>query len=369
VNINTNQESRTEKRKKRHLEICTNPSRYTVEKRHIPAEDNSPFSGIRFIHRAFPEISTGEVDTAADFLGYRISMPLLISCMTGGSDPSGSINKELALAADAAGIPVGMGSIRILFEKPERAEDFRLKEYAPHVPVIANIGAVQVRDLASGRLIETVQRLNADALAIHLNPGQELFQEEGDRDFRRLLSSVTDFADTADFPVIVKETGFGIDPRTIERLLESNIAYVDLAGSGGTNWAVVEYYRDPDLFSGGASDFSDWGIPTDLLLASLSETGRIIASGGIHNGMSFAKALALGAPAAGCALPFARAAAEGGRSAVTALIERFRKTLQTVMMLTGARVPRDLSRPGSFYLRPGFRAEVEAFTQAAACTY
>ncbi len=292
-------------------------------------------------------------------------MPLLISCMTGGSENSGAVNKELALAAEAAGIPVGMGSIRVLFENPEREADFRIKEYAASVPVIANIGAVQVREIASSRLIDMVKRLNADALAIHLNPGQELFQEEGDRDFRGLFDAVTDFADKADFPVIVKETGFGIDPQTVSRLLESNIAYVDLAGSGGTNWALVEYHRNPESFSGSASEFAGWGMPTDLLLASLSDTGRVIASGGIHTGMSFCKALALGAAAAGSALPLARAAAEGGGTSVIQLIERFRKTLQTVMMLTGAKVPGDLSKPGRYYLTPGFRAGAEALKQAA----
>jgi len=331
-------------RKAKHLEVCVEPERYRVE------GNATGFSEMTFVHRALPEIAESDVRTETDFLGHTIKLPLLISCMTGGSEEAYQVNKNLALAAEQLGIPVGMGSVRILFRKPDVMNHFTLKKIAPGVPVLANIGAVQVRDIDHEEIRELGRRLEVQAMVIHLNPGQELFQVDGDRNFRGVKDAIARYCEHSDIPVIVKETGFGITPPDVNFLLNAGAAYVDLAGAGGTNWITVERYREDeaaDPFSQAASEFADWGIPTALLMDAVGPCqGRIIASGGIRDGMELAKALALGAHLGGMALPLVRAVVTSGTEGVIALIRRVEKVLRSVMMLTGSRTPAELQNAG-----------------------
>jgi isopentenyl-diphosphate delta-isomerase len=285
--------------------------------------------------------------------------------MTGGSEGGGRINRQLAAAAQQVGIPVGLGSIRVLLENPDLFEQFHVKAVAPDVPVLANISAVQVRDGDSAALLAMVQRLEAQALVVHLNAGQELFQAEGDRDFRGLKQAIARLCEVSPVPIIVKETGFGIGPGAVRELLRAGVSYVDLAGAGGTNWITVESYRLGAEGRRAAADFADWGVPTAVLLAAC-RTGRdhVLASGGIRSGMDAAKAIAMGAVLAGMALPVARAAASGGTEAVVKLVRRMERTLRMVMLLTGSRTISDLRR-GTVWLEPGLEASVESFLRTA----
>jgi isopentenyl-diphosphate delta-isomerase type 2 len=345
-------------RKEKHLTICTDPSRFRVE------GGGAGFGGVRFLHDALPEIAEAELDTTVTFLGARVPMPFFISCMTGGSEGGFRANRTLAAAAQELGVPVGLGSIRVLLETPELFTHFHIKPLAPDVPVLANIGAVQVRDADRGALLRLVERLQAQALVVHLNPGQELFQEEGDRDFRGLKESLGALIDSSPLPVIVKETGFGIGPGLARELLAAGAAYVDLAGAGGTNWISVESYRLPESDAAAAGEFTDWGMPTALLLAGFDgRQPRLLASGGIRSGMDAVKSLALGAEMAGLALPAIRAAREGGKEAVIGLYRRLEKTLRTVMMLTGSRTVAEL-RGGTLWMQPSFAAEADALRRA-----
>ncbi len=325
-------------RKAKHLEIC-------VEPEYEPESGSAGFEHLQFRHKALPELNWSEIDTATTFLGRTVALPLFISSMTGGSESSYAVNKDLARAAQSAGVPVGMGSIRILFRKPEAFGDFHLRPLAPDVPIFSNIGAQQlVEEKARDgykTLTEWNRKLEVDAIAVHLNPGQELYQDEGDRDFRGLRNAVADFIEHSPLPVIVKETGFGIAPDEVDALLKMGAAYVDLAGSGGTNWLTVEAYRlDAAGYESGEA-FRDWGWPTAVLMAAVGHRkGRILASGGLRNGLDVAKAVALGAHSAGMALPFVRAIkaapSGGGAEAVTQLIAGHQRALKTALLLSGA---------------------------------
>jgi isopentenyl-diphosphate delta-isomerase len=351
--------SPTGTRKERHLTICTDPSRFQVE------GGRAGFEGIRFLHNALPEISERDIDTSASFLGARIALPYFISCMTGGSEGGFKANRQLAAAAQELRIPVGLGSFRVLLENPGLFAHFHVKPLAPDVPVMANISAVQVRDGELPPLLEVVKRLEAQALVVHLNAGQELFQPEGDRDFRGLKLAIARLCEASPLPVIVKETGFGIGPSLVRELLGIGAAYVDLAGSGGTNWITVESYRLPEEERREATEFSDWGIPTAVLLASC-RTGRdrVLASGGIRSGMDAAKAVAMGAALAGTALPAIRAVTSGGADGVVAYFRTLEKTLRTAMLLTGSRTVADF-RAGTVWMGPSLTAEVESFERGA----
>jgi isopentenyl-diphosphate delta-isomerase len=284
--------------------------------------------------------------------------------MTGGSEGGFRANRVLAEAAEELGIPVGLGSIRILLEQPGLFDHFNIRPLAPSVPILANIGAVQVRDTAAGALFSLVEKLGAKALVIHLNAGQEIFQEEGDRDFRGVSRAIRQLIAAAPLPVIVKETGFGIGPELARELLDAGAAYVDLAGAGGTNWISVESYRLPEEERDSASEFSAWGMPTALLLAALGgKQPRLLASGGIRNGMDAAKSLAMGAELAGLALPAIREAVSGGAAAVVRLFRGLERTLRAVMIMTGSRTVAEL-RHGSTWQKPAFAAEAAALRDA-----
>jgi isopentenyl-diphosphate delta-isomerase type 2 len=333
-------------RKERHLSICTDPSRFSVE------GGASGFDQVHFIHLSLPELAETELDTSVSFLGSTLPLPMFISCMTGGSEQGFRANRELARAAQATGLPVGMGSFRVLFAHPELFEHFHLKALAPDVPVLANLGAVQVRDHDHEDIFEWLRRLEVQSLVVHLNPGQELFQPEGDRDFRGLKAALARLCRHCPVPVIVKETGFGILPSLAHELLEAGAAYIDLAGAGGTNWVTVEAYRLPEAERGPAAEFADWGLPTAALLAALAgSTDRLLASGGLRTGLDAAKALALGARLAGLALPFIRRVAEGGAEAVVQAVRELEQVLRAAMVLTGSRTLADLRR-GVVWLDP-----------------
>lgn len=325
------------RRKARHIEVCLSQGERDVE------VGSAGFESIRLPHRALPELHLDEIDLQTPFLGRIVRLPLFISCMTGGSSEGHRANKDLARAAQELGIPVGLGSHRVLFRHPEVFDHFHLRPLAPDVPILSNIGGAQLRDLPHAELIEMNKRLEVDAAVVHLNPAQELFQEGGDRDFRGIRDAIARFIEASPLPVIVKETGCGLSPQEAMELVGLGAAYVDIAGHGGTNWILVEAARGDEAEWQEAQEFRDWGWPTAHVLVHLrgepALRGRLLASGGIRTSLDVAKALALGASLAGMALPFIRAVVSGGAEAVVGTVRQLEKNLRRVLLLTGCRTP------------------------------
>jgi isopentenyl-diphosphate delta-isomerase len=238
------------------------------------------------------------------FLERELRTPLLISSMTGGSTATGAINARLAEAAQRRGWALGVGSVRAAVERSELTETFYVRDKAPNIPVIANIGAVQ---LSYGFGIEECRRAvdiaGADFLVLHLNGLQEVFQPEGNTGFASLLSQIEKVCRALEVPVGVKEVGWGIDGDTAALLYNAGVAFVDVAGAGGTSWSQVEKFRSVDPIRRAAAEaFADWGTPTADCIAevrAVSPKGALIGSGGLKHGVDAAKALALGADLAG----------------------------------------------------------------------
>lgn len=353
-------------RKEGHLSICVDDSRFHVETR----AGGAGFARMRLAHRAFSELSFEKIDASVDFLGSRLSMPFLVSCMTGGSAGGQRVNRELALAAAEARVAFGLGSFRSLLRDRSRLEDFRVKSLLGDLPLLANIGAVTLREAGAAAIVELARAVEADAIVVHLNAGQELFQPGGDRDFRGLRDAIIKLVDASPMPVIAKETGFGFASDEIERLLSRGVSWVDLAGAGGTNWITVEAYRNgAGPLREAASDFDEWGQATALLLAAATGLGkrsgssgaRIIASGGLRSGVEVAKALALGAGMTAMALPLVRAVERKGREGAVDFLSRVSIGLRAAMLLSGSRDIAALRR-GILILDPDFEREARAMT-------
>ncbi|UVI31909.1 type 2 isopentenyl-diphosphate Delta-isomerase [Paenibacillus spongiae] len=335
--VTPEQHSQTAKRKGEHIRIC-------LEEEVRGSGIDSGFNGYRFRHRALPEIAFDEIDISTRFLGKRMRTPLLISSMTGGTEEAFAINLRLAEAAEARGWAMGLGSMRAAIEKEELAPTFRIRAAAPTIPVIANLGAVQLNyGYGVDQCCRAVELAEADALVLHLNSLQEVFQPEGDTNFRGLLARIADVCAQVGVPVGVKEVGWGIDSEAAAALTEAGVSFIDVAGAGGTSWSQVEKFRSRDpLLASAAEAFASWGTPTAECVSDVRAAlpdACIIASGGLQSGVDAAKAIALGADLAGYGRSLLAGAAGGPNVQADALhttLERIELELRAAMFGVGA---------------------------------
>jgi len=261
---------------------------------------------VRFAHSALPELDLDAIDLSLEFLGRRISAPVLVSSMTGGPERTAEINHNIAAACQALGLPFGVGSQRVALEHEHVAGlGPELRRIAPDVPILGNLGAAQLRGAeALDKARRAVEMIRADALFIHLNPLQEAVQPEGDRDWSGLFDRIALLAEKLDVPMVVKEVGFGLAPDLCRRLCDAGITLLDVAGAGGTNWARVEAARVPSERQSLGATFADWGIPTAEAIVGARAAcpeATIIGSGGLKSGLDVARALRLGADLGGIA--------------------------------------------------------------------
>jgi isopentenyl-diphosphate delta-isomerase len=321
----------TSKRKDDHLRINLEED--------VSSAITSGLEKYHFVHQAIPEIALKDIDLQTEIMGKQIYAPIFISSMTGGSDETLSVNRNLALAANELNIPMGVGSQRAAIEDSAQADSFILRDIAPDIPLFANLGAVQLNyGYGIKECQQAVDMIEADALILHLNPLQEALQPEGNTDFSRLLAKISEVVSKLSVPVIVKEVGWGISSEAAARLSNAGVKYIDIAGSGGTSWSQVEKYRSESRVQAEiAALFRDWGISTaeslhDLLNAKLPIS--IFASGGLRTGLDAAKCIALGADLCGYAGRIIKAATISA-DAVIDQLNMIKKELQISMFAAG----------------------------------
>jgi len=321
-------------RKADHLRIAAGPG--------VSHAGGTGFEHVRLRHRALPERDLAGVSLETSLLGAQLGAPIVISAMTGGTPEAEVVNSRLARAAAEHGLAMVLGSGRALLDDPSALPTYRSTDRPPLL--LGNLGAAQVRRPdAPERAERLVSLLEADGLTVHLNPIQEAVQPEGEPDFSGVAAGIAAVVERlAPLPVVVKEVGFGMDAADVALLREAGVAAIDVAGAGGTNWALVEGRRDEragDL----AAAFADWGVPTaDALIEALAAAPGlpVVASGGLRDGVDAAKALALGASAAGLARPFLLAARSDEASSVAATLIR---QLRVAVWAVGAGAVGDLS--------------------------
>ncbi|MDF1523153.1 MAG: type 2 isopentenyl-diphosphate Delta-isomerase [Trueperaceae bacterium] len=330
-------------RKGRHLDVCLDgPVAYTTR--------TTGFECLDLPYAALPESDLGAVRTATTFLGKPLAAPLLIGAMTGGVERAATINRHLAIAAQRLGLGLMLGSQRVMLERSAARASFEVRDVAPDVLLIGNLGAAQ---LVAGYGVEEARRavaeVGADALAFHVNPLQEALQAGGDVAWRGVRGRLADVVPEVGVPVVLKEVGHGVSGAVARSVAAVGFAAVDVAGAGGTSWARVE-----ELVRYGEVrrlDLVEWGIPTAEALVEVRAAlpgMPLVASGGVRSGLDVAKAIALGARVAAIARPLLAPAldsADAVEDALAAVLEE----LRLVMHLVGAA---DLSALATTALRP-----------------
>ena len=311
-------------------------------------------------HQSLPELAWDEIDTSVSVLGRRLQVPLVVSGMTGGTDQARAINRTLAAMAQKHGMGFGLGSQRAMMRDPKQTRTYDVREIAPDVLILGNLGAVQAAQSSLQEVEDLVGAVDADALCVHLNPAQELIQDHGDRDFKGCIDALQKLASDLSIPIIAKETGCGMSQQTLAKLTEAGVQWVDVSGAGGTTWIGVEAMRASSQLANVGEVLWDWGVPTAVSTRWAAQAGmNVIASGGIRHGLDAARAIALGAQLASSALPWLRAAMQGGEAAVEDTAQTWIRTLKSVMLLTGAasveqlqRAPKQLGPELQHWLQP-----------------
>lgn len=332
MKISTNYSAATESRKADHIRICLEED---VQFRQI----TNGLEHYHFDHCCLPEIDRSEIDISTTFLGKPMNAPLLISSMTGGTEEAKTINSRLAKVAQHYRLAMGVGSQRVAVENPEVSETFAVRKYAPDILLFANLGAIQLNyNYGLDQCLRVVDILEADALILHLNPLQECIQPKGDTNFRGVLDKIETLCSKLPVPVIVKEVGNGISAKMAHKLIGAGVAAIDVAGAGGTSWALVESERADNVLQRRLGrTFADWGVPTADCITGIRAVAPdvpLIASGGLRHGVDVAKAIALGADIAGLAMPFLQAATSS-EATLYDLAKVLIAEISTVLFCTG----------------------------------
>lgn len=302
-------------------------------------EGANGFDDITPVHNSLPQLNWEDIDTSCQFFGKKLAVPLLINAMTGGHKELAGINGDLAKVAAAAGIALAVGSQRAALEDTSTRYSFSVvREMNPQGVVLANLGA----DCTLKEARAAIEMIQADGLQLHLNAPQELAMTEGDRKFKGILENIQMLNRALEVPIIVKEVGFGMSRESISRISEAGVNYIDVGGSGGTDFMAIEEAR-----SGKGASYR-WGIPTAISslegLSLVKGELHLIASGGIRHGLDIIKALAMGCSLVGMARPFLKVLLEGSVDELNRYLSSLITDIHRIMLMLGARTITDLQR-------------------------
>lgn len=316
-------------RKLRHIQVCLEQD---VQFQTV----QTGLADVPWPYRALPDVNLAEVDLRCTFLGHELSAPLLIGAMTGGAEKAALINRNLALAAQATGIGMMLGSQRVMLERPEALGSFQVRHYAPDILLVGNLGVGQLtRGYGAAEVNRAAELVGANAVALHLNPLQEAIQAGGDTNYRGVLQRLAEVLPACNVPVMLKEVGHGVGGEVARQVAGLPIAALDVAGAGGTSWARVESLaRYGEVRH---ADLCEVGLPTAQAVRECRQAAPglpLMASGGIRSGLDIARALKLGAQVCAIALPFLPLALESA-DAVVRHIETLKQELRVALFVAG----------------------------------
>ena len=303
--------------------------------------DSNGLEDIYLPHQALPGLSWNNVTTTTQLFTKQIRMPLIINALTGGPPETLKINAALSEVAKEIGVALAVGSQSIAVKHPSLQESFKIvRKINPAGLIIANVAASATPDVA----LQAVDMLEADALQLHLNPAQELFMEEGERDFRKVAENIASILEISPVEVIVKEVGFGISGETAEILSAGGVSWIDVGGSGGTNFIKIENKRAKKRF---LEPPVQWGISTAASLLEVKNAAsfvNVIASGGIRTPLDIVKCFALGAKAVAMAGPFLELVTKRGAQELIQFISHLQQDVERLLLLSGVKNPQEMQK-------------------------
>ena len=150
------------RRKLSHIEVCLHQDvGYTSR--------SAGFERVELPYRALPELDLDAVAPGTALWGRELRAPLLIGAMTGGAQRARTINTNLATAAQRLGIGMMLGSQRVMLGDETATASFLVREQAPDVLLVGNLGLAQLRQgYGAEQAAEAVHRVGADLSLIHI---------------------------------------------------------------------------------------------------------------------------------------------------------------------------------------------------------
>lgn len=297
------------------------------------------FEDVIIQNNSLPEVNFEEISLETTFLNKKISAPIMINAITGGTASTKGVNEQLAILSKKYNIPMAVGSQSIGLSNKAIIDSYSIvREINKDGIVVSNLGALRsVKDME-----EAVNMIDADAIQLHLNAAQEICMKEGDRNFKGISNNIESAIEKIKVPIIMKEVGFGISRNVANKLYELGIRYIDIGGKGGTNFIQIEDMRNNEK---DFKEFHSWGIETASSLIqtrSVSEDLTIIASGGITKAEDIIKALCLGADVVGITGILLKEILTKGYESADEVIESLIYKMKVFMLLLGAENISDL---------------------------
>jgi isopentenyl-diphosphate delta-isomerase, type 2 len=276
-------------------------------------------------YNSVPRFGLDNLDTSTTICNKKWQFPFFINAITAGGEECNKINQDFMEVSKACGIEFFPGSYSPAL-KDKNDEAAYPKGYS------MNLGL----DKDPNLILDAIEKTKAQYIQLHTNPLQEIVMPEGDHNFESWLSTLTEVSKKSPIPVILKETGFGMNEETIKLAIDLNLAAVDVSGMGGTNFARIENGRREDK----STYLENIGYTTAESLefaAPYRDKIDIIASGGIRNPLDVVKCLALGAKAVGVSKTFLEILVNDGKEALIDEIEKWKKELKFLMILMNAK--------------------------------
>lgn len=276
-------------------------------------------------YNSVPRFGLDNLDTSTTICNKKWQFPFFINAITAGGEECNKINQDFMEVSKACGIEFSPGSYSPAL-KDKNDEAAYPKGYS------INLGL----DKDPNLILDAIEKTKAQYIQLHTNPLQEIVMPEGDHNFESWLSTLTEVSKKSPIPVILKETGFGMNEETIKLAIDLNLAAVDVSGMGGTNFARIENGRREDK----STYLENIGYTTAESLefaAPYRDKIDIIASGGIRNPLDVVKCLALGAKAVGVSKTFLEILVNDGKEALIDEIEKWKKELKFLMILMNAK--------------------------------
>ncbi len=276
-------------------------------------------------YNSVPRFGLDTLDTSTTICNKKWQFPFFINAITAGGEECNKINQDFMEVSKACGIEFFPGSYSPAL-KDKNDEAAYPKGYS------INLGL----DKDPNLILDAIEKTKAQYIQLHTNPLQEIVMPEGDHNFESWLPTLTEVSKKSPIPVILKETGFGMNEETIKLAIDLNLAAVDVSGMGGTNFARIENGRREDK----STYLENIGYTTAESLefaAPYRDKIDIIASGGIRNPLDVVKCLALGAKAVGVSKTFLEILVNDGKEALIEEIEKWKKELKFLMILMNAK--------------------------------